>query len=419
MNWSMQFPGNVCRIITFLLPLVLWGTSAFGSGYAVYTQGAGALAQGNAVVAHLDDPSAIFFNPALIGKLPGTQFQAGTTLIHASRKFESDLSGSTFEGEGDNHFPSTLYVTHRFNPRLSAGLGVFSPFGLGTRWDEDWEGRYIATSSELTTFNINPVVCWQALPGLSLAGGVDLLLLDATLKKKLALSPLPDGEQRFRGDGEGLGYNLGLLLDLGESLALGLHYRSEIDIDIEGEARFSLPAGTPPVISAMLQNTDGETRITLPRQAQAGLAFKGVPRLLVEVGARWEDWSDFERLRIDLDSGLSTTTERDWKDVFGYHLGGRYQLSEDLGLLAGYLYDGTPAPDRTFDPSIPTAKSQMVSVGVDLDRERYRVQLGYAFQKYRDRDKDNAVGAAEGGAANGTYRTEIHMVGLSLTWRLL
>jgi len=61
----------------------------------------------------------------------------------------------------------------------------------------------------------------------------------------------------------------------------------------------------------------------------------------------------------------------------------------------------------------------MVSVGADLAWKCCRVQLGYAFQKYQARDKDNTVGAAEGGAANGSYRTEIHMIGLSLVYRFL
>ena len=419
----MEFCNVVVRhfgkvILLTLLLLYCPLSSVWGSGYAVYTQGASALAQGNAVTAHLDDPAAIFFNPALIGRLPGTQVQLGSTLIHATRDFDSDLAGNDLE-EDTNHFPSTFYVTHQFSSRFSAGLGVFSPFGLGTEWNENWEGRYIATSSDLKTFNINPVLCWQVRPGLYLAGGVDILLLDATLEKHLYLAPLPDGKQKFRGDGEGVGYNLGLLLDLGKHFTLGLNYRSEVEIDIEGDAKFTLPAGVSPMIAAMLKNSAGETNVTLPAQAQAGLAFNGVKDLSVEVGARWEDWSSFERLTIDLDSGLSTTTERDWKDVFGFNIGGRYQLTDSFVLMVGYLYDGTPAPDHTFDPSIPTAKSHMISAGLDWEWKRCRVQFGYAFQKYQSRDKDNTVGATEGGTANGNYRTENHMIGLSLVYSYL
>ena len=40
-------------------------SNAYGSGFAIYTQGASALGQADAVIAHADDPSAIFFNSKL------------------------------------------------------------------------------------------------------------------------------------------------------------------------------------------------------------------------------------------------------------------------------------------------------------------------------------------------------------------
>ncbi len=386
------------------------------SGFAVYTQGASALGQGNAVTAHMDDPSAVFFNPALIGNLPGTQVQIGTTLIHSSREFNSALSGFTSE-VSSNHFPSTLYLTHQINPSLSLGVGVFSPFGLGTDWNDDWEGRYITTESKLTTFNINPVICWQVTPEISLAAGIDYLLLDATLEKKLLLAPLPDGNQKFTGDGDGLGFNLGAALKLTDALILGLHYRSEVESDLEGSAEFALPVGTPAFIQAMLSNTGGQASLTLPQQAQLGLAYSGFENLILEVGARWEDWSSFKSLIIKLDSGLTTITERSWKDVYAFNLGGKYQLNQNLALLAGYLFDNNPAPDDTFDPSIPTAKSHMVSVGSEMGWQAWRMALAYAYQRYESREKANSVGLSVGGTANGEYQTDNHMLALSLRYR--
>jgi long-chain fatty acid transport protein len=129
--------------------------NAFGSDFAIFTQGATALGQADSVIAHSDSPSAIFFNPALINKLDGTQAEIGTTLIYPIRKFDSDATGREFETESQVFLPSTLYFTHKYNEKLSLGLGVFNNFGLSTKWDDDWEGRYIATNSELTIFTIN------------------------------------------------------------------------------------------------------------------------------------------------------------------------------------------------------------------------------------------------------------------------
>ena len=95
---------------------------AFASGFGIFTQGASALGQGDAVVAHTDGPSAIFFNPALINSLPGTQVEAGTTAIFPPRKFSSSADGSVSRTEDTAFFPSTFYVTHAINDKISAGL---------------------------------------------------------------------------------------------------------------------------------------------------------------------------------------------------------------------------------------------------------------------------------------------------------
>lgn len=388
---------------------------ANAAGFAVYTQGASALGQGNAVTAHLEDPSAVFFNPALIGKLPGSQFQIGTTLIHASREFDSD-SGGTSKEVTSNHLPSTFYATHQISSTFSVGLGVFSPFGLGTDWGEGWEGRYISTDSDLTTFNINPVVCWQVAPRFAVAAGLDYLLMDATLEKNLNLAPLPDGRQKFSGDGDGFGFNLGLALDLTEKATLGIHYRSEIDLDLDGRAEFSLPAGTPAAIAAVLSNSPGRSSVTLPQQAQLGVAYRFTEKLIAEVGARWEDWSSFEAQIITLDSGMTSVTERNWDDVYAFNVGGRYDLNPQLALLAGYLFDNNPVPDQTFDPSIPASNAHLLSLGGEYRTGPWKLALAYAFQHFQARDKANAIGATSGGTANGRYQTDNHMVGLSVSY---
>ncbi len=109
-------------------------------------------------------------------------------------------------------YPSTFYITHKFNDKVSAGLGVFNPFGLATEWPDNWVGRYITTKAEMTTYNINPVFSLQITPEISVAAGLNFLMLDATLEKKINLSP--DGNQKFKGDGNGVGYNMGFLLNL-------------------------------------------------------------------------------------------------------------------------------------------------------------------------------------------------------------
>lgn len=402
-------------LTALLLVMMVCPTSVvLGSGFALFTQGASALGQGNAVVAHTSDASAVFYNPALINGLPGTQVVVGTVLMSPTRTYTSAQTGATSDTDKQLFYPSTFYVTHAINDTFSAGLGVFSPFGLGTKWGETWDGRYLSTNSELHTFNINPVVSCKVLPMLTLAAGVDVILLDATLEKKRSLAAvgLPDAGQKFEGDGNGVGYNVGLLLELPEGVSFGASYRSEVKVKVEGDASFTLPAGSPPSVVALLQNSSGKADLTLPQQVQAGIAYKGLAPLTLEAGMRWEGWSSFDQLKIDLANGRSDVTPRNWKDVFSFNVGARYQLNPAVALMAGYLHGDTPVPDATFDPSIPDSVTDVYSLGTEITYQKFKFALSYAYQVMHDRAKVNSLGAPAG-AANGVYGSETHMVGLS------
>jgi len=402
---------------------------AYGSGFAIYTQGASTLGQGAATIAHTDDPSAIFWNPALINKLQGTQIQLGTTIIFPSRKFESDISGDTFKTEPDVFYPSTIFITHKFNDKISAGLGAFNPFGLATKWPDDWEGRYIATNSEMRTYNINPVVSYQIIPQLSFAAGLDFLILDATLEKKINMLffGIPaDGNQKFEGDGTGFGYNLGILFEPHKDISIGASYRSEIKVDIDGDATFDLPSGTPSVISTLFPDTPGNTDITLPQQVHVGIYYKGFDPLTFEVALRWEGWSSYDQLKIKLDKPVvgskTSVSKKDWEDTYSVSLGAKYQLNDSVALLAGYLYGGNPIPDKTFEPAIPDANTHLFTVGTSIKHKQFKVDLAYGYQKLQNRNKDNDVGAESSipgildARANGNYKSHLHMVGVSLTY---
>lgn len=416
-------------LAALLAPAIALGSGAVAevhaAGYAVFTQGASSLGQGNAVTAHSSDPSTIFYNPALINKLEGTQLQVGTTAIFSSREYDSSLPGGNPTSKDSVFFPSTFYATHKFNDKLSAGLGVFNPFGLGTEWNGDWDGRYLATKSELTTFNVNPVVSYRVLPSLSVAAGLDVVFLDASLEKKiqsdtLALTGLPfpngfDIGQKFKGDGTGVGFNLAAAYDICEHLTVGASYRSQVVIDVSGDATFSSP-----VLPVSALNSGGKTTLTLPPQFTAGVAFKGIDKLTLEAGLRWEGWSKFKELDIQLDNGSSSFTPRNWKDSWGMNLGGRYQATEKVALLAGYVYGDTAVPDSTFDPSIPDAKTHVFCAGTDLNFQPFTVAFSYGYQLYENRHKSNSIDTFPSTAtssANGKYQSDAHLVALSMGYK--
>jgi long-chain fatty acid transport protein len=420
--------------------LVVFSSSALASGYGVFIQGASGLGQANAVVAHATGPSSLYFNPALLTQVPGTLVEAGTTAVIFDREFKSSLTGQTEKSEEDVHFPSTFYLTHQVNDQVAAGIGVFFPFGLSTEWDENWDGRFISTKSDLFTTNINPVVAWRPIPRLAVAAGLDVLYLDAELERKVnstaigfvvnppgGLGPLSDANQKFTGDGWGVGYNLGLVLQVSENIDFGATYRSHIDVNVDGDAKFDVPADAA-VISPLFPKTGGDADIRLPAQAAFGLAWAASEKLTLEAGARWEDWSSFDELKIEFDRPIlqqsENITPRDWDDTWAFNLGGQYRLNDRVTLLAGYLYAENPVPDSTFDPSIPDSDAHLFTLGTDLTFGRFNVSLAYGYEHHEDRTKKNTIGDPLDPAgvnprsfANGEYQGDIHLVATSIAYR--
>jgi len=383
--------------VVFILALVFgFATVSYGAGFSVQTSGAAALGQGNSVIAHGADPTSIYFNPALITNLTGTQFEVGTTLIAPSNKFISEATGQEIKAKHEAVFPTTLFVTHKFDDKFSAGVGLFQNFGLALDWGNTWEGRYLATKSELKTYTGNVVGAYKVAPWLSVAAGVDVVFLDAELNKMLNLSAMgvPDIEQKLKGTDTALGYNLGLVADINNDLAAGLTYRSRIKSTLDGDITHGIPPGMPALVSALLPNTPAKASINLPATASVGIAYKGLKPLTLEIGARWEGWSSFKDITITPDqpiAGMSMIVmPKNWKDSYSINAGLHYQLTDSIGLMAGIIHDKSAVPDSTLEPRVPDGGSNAYCLGIDFKNKNLSLSAAYNYQKIRSRTKNNA-----------------------------
>lgn len=384
-------------------------TCADGAGFGIFTQGASALGQANSVVAHAEGPSALFFNPALITQLTGTELEAGATLIFPYRQY-SDPNGVTTGTRDTIFYPGTFYLTHVFNDEFGVGLAVFNPFGLSTDWGGEWSGRYLATSSEIQTYNINPAISYKILPNVSIAAGLDIILLDATLESKIPSTALGltglafDVAQKFTGSGKGVGYNAGLLWKITDSISLGASYRSDVKINIDGD--FSVDISP--------RKTDGNASITLPQQVFAGISYQISDRFVMETGMRWEDWSSFSQLQINIPGVSTVVYPRDWHDTFAVNGGGKYRLSNSYSVSAGYLYGWNPVPDATFEPAIPDSNTHLFCVGGEALANKLKISVGYGYQLQEERTKTTN---RYGSIANGRYSSDLHLLGISIGWK--
>ncbi|MDX9982213.1 MAG: outer membrane protein transport protein, partial [Lentisphaeria bacterium] len=157
---------------------------AFGSGFAILEQsprGLGASFAG--MTAKIDDPGALYFNPAVSAWFKESQLMLGTTIIRASATFSND--GSTHEDgtliRGDNggnaggySLIPNFYLIQPLGERWAFGLGITATSGTETEWGANWVGRYQAIKTAASTIDISPSLSWMATDNLSIGAALNI-----------------------------------------------------------------------------------------------------------------------------------------------------------------------------------------------------------------------------------------------------
>lgn len=439
--------GRLKICVGCLVLLLLFPVASMGAGFALLENGAKPLAMGNAFAAQADDPSALFFNPAGITQLEGKHLSVGTTIISSEFKYEtSEPAPSRNETSDGTFFPSTVYYTQQLSDQVWWGLGFFSPFGLETDWNKDWTGRYISTKSTITTFELNPNLAMKVGERGSFALGLRVLYVDAELNKQLpysaaAPSPTSDATQKLTGDGWGVGANAAYHWK-GEKWRFGISGRTPISVSVKGEVDFSFQPGsdttfTPAPVSSSQFFPDGgvRTNIELPGMVTGGIAYTFFDKLTAEFDLQWTDWSSIDKLVVSFDNPLgfgavpTSTEEFAWDSVWAYRFGVQYQATDALALRAGYTYDQSPIPDKTFGTRLPGNDRQLFSFGGGYKVKNFTIDLTYVYWDLKERTKtatssQTGVGVATvqnpsatiDAPAAGDYSGEAHFVGIQLSY---
>ena len=107
------------------------------------------------------------------------------------------------------------------------------PWGMGTQYDNNWEGATHGTETKMRSFDFNPNLAWKINDKFSIGAGMSIQYVAATLKmSKEHMGSKLDGE--YKADSIDWGWNLGAMWSPTENLRFGVSYRSEIEHHTEG-----------------------------------------------------------------------------------------------------------------------------------------------------------------------------------------
>src|SRR5262245_4399464 len=341
---------------------------AVASGFALREESAklmGMAYAGTAAVA--EDATTGFYNVAGLtrirqGSLVGTVTGVLLNLdFHAdsSTAFGQPVSGTTDADPTRNVAIPSFHAAWRLDERWVLGFGATGPYGLEIKYPADSVVRYVATKSELTTYNLNPMIAYRITDQWSVGAGFNAQYVQAKLEQKLAI-PIPgapDGSIFVKPDDWSWGANCGILYEPTSAMRFGIAYRSQISYTLSGPAKVAnVPFFTNGSISADL---------TLPDTVTASALVTVLPNLELVGDLSWTHWGVFQQLQGTFNNGLPPLViQEDFRDTWRAALGFNYALSDAWAVRMGGSFDQSPVTNSNRTVRIPDSNRWFLGAGV-------------------------------------------------------
>ena len=386
-------------------------SATHASGFRVPELSVAGTATSNALVANVDELGAVAYNPAAISFHEGKNVMIGVNSV----SYEATVTpagGTSTDSIGKDHFliPNMLVSTTD-----DSGVGfaflVNSPFGLETQWPDEtfpgFAGGLDVLEPELSRIkmlNLSPNLSYKIDTNSSVAFGLnyyDVINLSFNTQNI-----------RIEGTGNGIGFNVGYLHKM-DNVNIGISYKSGVSTNIKGH--FDARGIGSSVVSA-------SAKLDFPDVLQIGVQYNPTKNLGIEFDLDHTGWSSFDEVKvINSTGGTLTSSNNAWENTWAYRLGFVYKLTPKTKLLFGYTFDESPQPDSNFSARVPDADRQLFSVGASHEFDEWKVEYSYMYVDVDDRTVNSSTayaGDANGTTLyNGTYQSDVSLIGLSLAMK--
>lgn len=412
-----------------LLTCVIFTTpiAAQAAGFALIEQsgsGMGNAYAGSSAVA--EDASTIFFNPAGMTYIQGTQVVGAGHLVSPNAEFNNEGSvralprplGDEGGNAGSLAFIPNMYFKMDLNDAVKFGVGVNVPFGLTTEYDKDWIGRFQGIKSELKTININPALAFKVNDQLSVGFGLSAMYAEAELTSAVNIGAA-ERKSEVKGDDWGFGFNLGAIYQATADTRVGVSYRSKVKQELEGKAKSNFTGLN--AIPTRTLNTDITAETSLPENLSISLFSRLNDTWDLMGDVTWTRWSRFDELRIVRDNGTNSTlsvTPENWDNTMRYSVGLNYHYNDAIKLRAGLAYDEEAISDRFRTVRIPGNDRKWLALGAGWQATpTTKLDIGYAHLFISDTKVDDNQTALvpSRGRVTGEYEGSVDILSMQLT----
>lgn len=413
------------KLLTFTaLGTILLAGNAMAAGFHLREQSAAA--QGNAfagATAGAENNSYAYFNAAGLTRQKGTQMNLGATYIvpRAEAGNIEDASGN--RGQDINNIVHAAWapngtISHQVDDKLTVGVALNVPFGMITKYDQEWAGGDHGITSKVITATTTPMAAYKLTDKLSVGAGLPIQYVKARLTNTAARGA---ADTALKGDTVDVGYQLSALYELNEGTRFGINYRSEINHKLKGDISASQPLP--------LLNQNISAKLDTPAMLSLG-AYHQINEKWA-VMAEWQRvfWSSFESLDImgddyhtsttnPMGGGLISSTRENWRDTDFFALGASYQIDNQWKLRLGVAYDQTAVKKADRTPRIPDTDRFWYSAGLNYQySENLTFDVAYTVIQAKDGSVDLPDSGGMQRGVHAEYNNSVKLFGLSLNYK--
>ena len=425
---------------------------ARAAGYEVGENTTLSLARGGTGVVSKRDPSALYFNPALLHRADGLQLLTDVNAIDFNLAYQRDdlvyrknrkTHRRSFDGVENSAsiFPiPAAAVSYDFGvDNLGVALGVFGPHSYGERCFGEWNNgncspvddgaaRHMLVHSDLIEVYASAGAGYrfELRDGELSIGGTAILahqnanftlIVNSSFSPKSPWEEKPENESTFSAENLtdwrylgifGVAYSSG-------GFQIGASYRPPVRWESTGTASVDFPESLDDIGAGL---TDDEL---IFRAGQAGSlrlgwrwkegqhpGFPRRPRYDIEFNGVWEDWSNVETFEMDPKGGLNATElpdaaqsslpdlqpisqTKNWDDTFSLRVGGSWGALSWLTLHGGGFLESGAQPTAYTSVDFPSWGRYAGSLGASFHPFDW-LDLKLAFMHVASSERDVSSG---------------------------
>ena len=413
--------------VLFLAVFTLATAAMYAGGYRVALQGNKSLAMGHTGVAVVNSSELVFHNPAGLVYLENKlSISVGGFGVFSNVAYQNETTGASARTDSGVGTPIYAYVSYQATDWLALGLGVYTPYGSGVAYEDDWAGSHLVNNIDLAAIYVQGSAAFKINEFFSVSGGFIYVTGSVNFNRNLSrsLADLEGNRSEVTIDASGVsntGWTVSAMFNVSEKFRLGATYRSLIKLEAdEATADFeNIPnsPGTP------FADTNATAELPLPAEMTVGLSYEFCDKWLFAFDLNTTFWGEYESLDIDFENPAipDSFNARNYKNSTTTRFGLQYEASKKFTLRGGYYFDDSPVQAGFFAPETPRNDSNNYTAGLTFNvSDRLQLDASFLYVHFKEINASYDSYTESGVAApfGGTYKSNAFVPGFGLTYKL-